>query len=365
VKFRCERDTLAEAVATAQRTVASRTGALPVLQDLRITATTDGIEVVGSDLEITNRVQAPADVERTGLAVIPKILGEIVRRLAPDEVVTVEVEGEEAHISAGNFTTSLRLKAAEDYPRLLPTTGSGVKVDAAEFAGALRQVVRAASKDDLRPILTGVLLASQPSGLRLVATDSYRLAMRDLEGVSMLPEGQRVLVAAKGLAEVQRLAGDGEIEVVLGEREVVFRTSRAEVTARLIDGDFPNYEQLIPTGYPNHLTVAKDVLLDALSRVEIVGQSRDNASVRLEMSSDGLQLSLTAQDVGSAEERVEAAYDGQEMTVAFNPQFLKEGVDAVDADEVVLEALDPLKPATLRPADGTAFLYLLMPVRTS
>ena len=113
--------------------------------------------------------------------------------------------------------------------------------------------MRAASKDDLRPILTGVLLTAHAGGLRLVATDSYRLAVRDLKGVSMLEEGQRVLVAAKGLAEVQRLAGDGEIEVVLRERDVVFRTSRAEVTARLIEGDFPNYEQLIPSGYPNRL----------------------------------------------------------------------------------------------------------------
>ncbi len=249
VKFRCERDTLADAVATAQRTVASRSGALPVLQDLRVTATSDGLELIGSDLEITNRVQVPAQVEETGVAVMPKMLGDIVRKLE-DGQVSVVVTGDEAVISSGRFTTSLRLKPAEDYPRLAPTDGQGVRVDAAAFASALRQVVRAASKDDLRPILTGVLLTAHGGGLRLVATDSYRLAVRDLKGVSMLPEGQRVLVAAKGLAEVQRLAGDGEIEVVLRERDVVFRTSRAEVTARLIEGEFPNYEQLIPSGYP-------------------------------------------------------------------------------------------------------------------
>ncbi len=255
VKFRCERDTLADAVATAQRTVASRSGALPVLQDLRISATADGLELIGSDLEITNRVQVPAEVEEPGIAVVPKLLGEIVRKLEPGPV-TVAVTGDEAVISAGRFSTSLRLKPAEDYPRLASSEGQGVKVDSHAFAAALRQVVRAASKDDLRPILTGVLMTAHAGGLRLVATDSYRLAVRDLKGVSMLTEGQRVLVAAKGLSEVQRLAGDGEIDVVLRERDVVFRTSRAEVTARLIEGDFPNYEQLIPSGYPNRLTVA-------------------------------------------------------------------------------------------------------------
>ena len=364
MKFRCERDTLAEAVATAQRTVASRSGALPVLQDLRLTATDNGLELIGSDLEITNRVQVPAEVEETGVAVMPKLLGEIVRRLEPGPV-TVAVTGDEAVITAGRFSTSLRLKPAEDYPRLASNDGSGVRLDAAMFAAALRQVVRAASKDDLRPILTGVLLTAHAGGLRLVATDSYRLAVRDLKGVSVLGEGQRVLVAAKGLAEVQRLAGDGEIEVVLRDRDVVFRTSRAEVTARLIEGDFPNYEQLIPSGYPNRLTVSREALLDALDRVQIVGQSRDNAAVRMSMSAEGLELTMSAQDVGNAQEALDAKFEGTELTVAFNPLFLRDGVEAVETTEVALETIDPLKPATLHPVDGGEFLYLLMPVRTS
>ncbi|MDZ4826941.1 MAG: DNA polymerase III subunit beta [Actinomycetota bacterium] len=364
MKFRCERDTLAEAVATAQRTVASRSGALPVLQDLRITATEAGLELVGSDLEITNRVQVPAEVEEPGVAVVPKLLGDIVRKLE-DGRVLVEVTGDEAVITSGRFTTTLRLKPAEDYPRLAPNDGSGVTVEAAAFASALRQVVRAASKDDLRPILTGVLLTAHGGGLRLVATDSYRLAVRDLKGVSMLADGQRVLVAAKGLAEVQRLAGDGQIEVVLRERDVVFRTSRAEVTARLIEGEFPNYEQLIPSSYPNRLTVAREALMDALDRVQIVGQNRDNAAVRLAMSGGGLELSMSAQDVGNAQETLDAKFEGGELTVAFNPVFLRDGVEAMDTDEVALETIDPLKPATLRSADGGEFLYLLMPVRTS
>jgi DNA polymerase-3 subunit beta len=363
VKFHCERDTLAEAVATVQRAVASRSGALPVLTDLRITADADGIELVGSDLEITNRVRVPAQVDEPGVAVIPKLLGEIVRKLE-EGTVTVTVD-DEAHISGGGFTTSLRLKAADEYPRLGVSQGQGVRIDAAAFAGALRQVVRAASKDDLRPILTGVLLAAQPGGLRLVATDSYRLAMRDLRGISMLAEGQKVLVAAKGLAEVQRLAGDGEIEIVLGEREVAFRTSRAEVTARLIEGEFPNYEQLIPSGYPNRLTVAKDAFRDAVERVMIVGQGRDNAAVRLTMGPGGLELSMVAQDIGSSSGSLEAKFEGTELAVAFNPQFLLEGIDAIDGAEVVLETVDPLKPATLRSTDSGDFMYLLMPVRTS
>jgi DNA polymerase-3 subunit beta len=364
VKFRCERDELANAVATAQRAVASRTGAPPILSDLRVTAGDKGLELIGSDLEITNRVVAPADVIEPGVAVVPKIIGEVVKRL-PEGSVTVEIDGDEAKITGGRSVTSLRLKAADDYPRLTVSEAPGVKVGAAEFAGALRQVVPAASRDDLRPILTGVLLASHAGGLRLVATDSYRLSVRDLAGVNPLEEGQKVLVSAKGLAEVQRLAGDGEIEIVLGERDVVFRTSRAEVTARRIEGEFPNYEQLIPSGYPNRLLVDREELASAVQRVMIVGQGRDNAAVRLAMHGGGVDLSVTAQEVGSSEESLDAKYEGGELTVAFNPQFLLDGIEAVGSDQVALETVDPLKPATLRAGDGGDYLYLLMPVRTS
>ena len=365
MKFRCERDVLADAVATAQRAVASRTGAPPILSDLRITAEEGTLELVGSDLEITNRVVIPADIEEPGVAVVPKIFGDVVKRLHEDQPVSVTIEGEEAVITDGRSRTELRLKAADDYPRLVRTEESGVRVSAEEFAGALRQVVPAASRDDLRPILTGVLLAAHGGGLRMVATDSYRLAVRDLKGLSPLAEGQRVLVAAKGLAEVQRLAGAGEIEIVLGERDVTFRTTRAQVTARRIEGEFPNYEQLIPSSYPNRLAVDTQELAEAVQRVMIVGQGRDNAAVRLAMHSSGVDLSVSAQEIGSSEESLDAKYDGTDVTVAFNPNFLLDGINAVGGEQISLETVDPLKPATLRPAEGGDFLYLLMPVRTS
>lgn len=365
MKFRCERDTLTEAIATAAKTVATRSGALPVLQDLRVEATPNGLELTGTDLEITNRICVPADVEEPGVALMPKLLGEIVRRLEPGPV-TVSVTGDEAVVGAGRFSTSLRLKPADEYPRLVAPAGEGVRIDAAAFAAALKQVVRAASRDDLRQTLTGVLLTAHGSGLRMVATDSYRLAVRDLPGVSMVPEGQRMLVAAKGLIEVQRLAGAGDLEVVFGDRDVVFRTAKdVEITARLIDGQFPNYEQLIPSGYPNRMVVNRAALLEALDRVQIVGQNNDGTSVRLSMSADVLELSMTA-DAGSAQEVLEpVSFTGTELTAAFNPVFLREGIDAVTTDEVALDTIDPLKPATLRGSGDDDFLYLLMPVRTS
>ena len=367
MKFRCERDTLAEGVATAQRAVASRTGAMPVLSGLRVSVGAGSLELVGTDLELTIRVRVPAESDSEGSAVVPpRLFSEIVRQLEGG-TVTVELSDDDAHIEAGRFATTLRTLSTAEFPRLPETTETGVRVAAGAFAEALRQVVSAASRDDARPILTGVLLTASSGGLRLVATDSYRLAFRDLEGVSMLAEGQKVLVAAKGLVEVQRLLtnADGEIDVVLGEREVVFRVGTTEVTTRLIEGEFPNYQQLIPSGYPNRLTVARDALQAAVNRVRLVGQSRDTAPIRIGMTSEGLELSAIAQDVGEAHESVEAKYEGTELTVAFNSQFLLDGLDAAASDEVVLESIDPLKPAVLKTPDSPDFLYLLMPVRIS
>ena len=376
MKFRCERDTLADAVATAQRAVASRTGAMPVLSGLKVTLAGDSLELVGTDLELTIRVRIPADGDGDGTAVVTaRLFSELLQKFDAG-VVNLEFGDDEATIESGRFTSKLRTLSASEFPRLPDASADGgVKVDAQAFGDALRQVISAASRDDARPILTGVLIAAVPEGLRFVATDSYRLGLRDLEGVSVLAEGQKVLVAAKGLAEVQRLLSasvtaaerkaGSEIEVVLGERDVLFRVGNTEVTTRLIEGEFPNYQQLIPSGYPNKLTVSREALQSAVNRVRLVGQSRDSAPIRLAMSAEGLQLSAIAQDVGEAHEALEAKYEGTDLTVAFNSQFLLDGIDAAASDEIVLESIDPLKPAVIKTPGTEGFLYLLMPVRIS
>ena len=233
------------------------------------------------------------------------------------------------------------------------------------MAEALRQVIPAASRDDARPILTGVLITATPTGIRLVATDSYRLAVRDLEGVGMLGEGQQVLVGARGLNEVQRVFSSGQIQVTLGEREVKFANESRSVTTRLIEGEFPNYGQLIPNGYPNRLTVSREALQEAARLMQIVGEGREGTPVRLAMSAAGLELSATAQERADAVETLDAKFEGTDLTVAFNPQFLIDGLGAIEGEEAVLETMDPLKPATLRGGDRQEFLYLLMPVRIS
>ncbi len=365
MKFRCERDTLADAIGTAQRAIAVRSGALPVLSGVHVTADNGTVELVGSDLDLTIRVTVPAQVDEPGQAVVPaKLFDGLATRLKAG-TVTFEVEGDDARISSGPARASVRLLPADEFPRVSPTEGTTVSVDAEPLAEALRQVIPAASRDDARPILTGVLIMATATGIRLVATDSYRLGVRDLDGVGMLSEGQKVLVGARGLNEVQRVFSSGQIDVTLGDREVRFANESRSVTTRLIEGDFPSYEQLIPSGYPNKLTVSRAVLEEAVRLMQIVGEGREGTPVRLAMSASGLELSATAQERADAAEAIDAKFEGSDLTVAFNPQFLLDGLLAINGEEAVLESMDPLKPATLRSAEHPEFMYLLMPVRIS
>jgi DNA polymerase-3 subunit beta len=176
-------------------------------------------------------------------------------------------------------------------------------------------------------------------------------------------------VPARALGELARVVGGATtVTLRLGADQATFEVGNTRLTTRLIEGEFPNYRQLIPSAYPNRLTVAKEPMIDAVRRVKLL--AREATPVRLALRADGVQLTAITQDVGQAREDVDAKYEGSEMTVAFNPDFLLEGIEATPGDEVVLETLDALKPATLKPTalnpdGGTDFLYLLMPVRVS
>jgi DNA polymerase-3 subunit beta len=365
VKFRCEKDVLVEALSTATRAVASRGGALPVLSGVKAELQGNTLSLAGRDLDLTIQVTAPVDGQRDGVIVLPaRLTADIVRALEPGAVTIDAESGDEAKISSGRSQFSVRLLPAEDFPRVTATVGDEVTLDAATFAEALRQVVRAASHDDARPILTGVLMAAEGDGLRLVATDSYRLAVRDLRGTSVLREGQTVLVPSKALGELGRvLSGADSVTLLLGERDATFIVGGTQLTTRLIEGEFPNYRQLIPNTHPNRLIVGREPLLDALRRVKLL--AREATPVRITLKAEGIELTAITQDVGQAHEDLDAKYEGAEMVIAFNPEYLADGIEAVEGDEVTLETVDALKPAVVRSVESQDYLYLLMPVRVS
>ena len=362
MKFRCEREILADALATAGRAASNRPSTIPALTGVRIDLDQDVLTVTGTDLELAIRVKVPVHSERDGSAVVPaRLIADIVKAL-PAGAVEVSVSDDDVSISAGRSHFSVLPLSLSDYPAQPDPQGDPVTLSSSDVGEALRQVVRAASTDTARPVLTSVLLAAEDDVMKLVATDSFRLAVRDLPPTAMLDAQQKVLIPGRALAELQRiLSDDDELVVRLGAREAVFEVGTTRLTTRLVEGEYPNYRNLLPSPYPNTLTVGREALLEALRRVKILAQ--DSTPVRLTLGGGTLQLTAITQDVGNATEEVDASYDGTEMTVAFNPDYLASGVEAVEGDEVTLSTMDPTKPAVLRGVGHDDYLYLLMPVR--
>ncbi len=358
MRIRAERDDLADVLSRAGRAIGTRSP-LAIVQGLLLEVEGKTLRVTGTDLDVTIRTELEVEVIGEGRTVIPaRLAGEAVRKLPPGAVV-IEAGDGEVEIAGGGPTFRFRELPVDDFPKVAePEVDGAIDVDGEVFGEALAQVATAASTDDARPILTGVFFESGGDTLRVVATDSYRLAVRDLPQMEADLSG---LVPVRALRELRRTIGADRVKIAIGTREATFQSERGTLTARLIEGTFPNYRQLIPETYPNRLTIERDALLEAIDRASLVAE--DHIPIRMNMQEGGVELSVTRQDVGGEIEHVVADYQGEEMTIAFNSRYLNDGVGAVDSDTVVLDMLDPLKPGVIRGADDDDFLYLLMPVR--
>jgi DNA polymerase-3 subunit beta len=379
MKFRCERDDLLEAVQFVSRAISNR-ATQPVLSGLRIEAGEDGkVALAATDLEVTMQTSLRAGVDEPGKAIVPgRLFGDMARSLGAG-ALSVAGGSNEVEIGSGRGRFRVKALAAEDYP-VLPiedrpsdTEGVIVEPDAHELATALSQVVRSASSDESRQVLTGVLWELSDNELTLAATDSYRLSVRTLKVTGGEGEQRRVVVPARTLAELVRaLQGAGGVRVTVKERLVLFELvtggegpdSRAGSTigSRFIEGEFPAYRQLIPEGYPNVLTVDREAFLEVVRRVGLLAQN--NLPVKLRLDTE-LEVSAHTPDIGEGQEVLDAQYQGEPLVIAFNPQFLIDGVAAIEGEQLVLEAADGLKPALLRGEGRVDFTYLLMPVRLS
>lgn len=361
MKFRCDRDDLSEALQTVMRGVSSRPG-IPALTGVLMYATADGsLTLTTTDLEVAARLTIEVQVGEEGTALVPaRLLADTAKSLS-DAPVEFDADQTQARIRSAAYEGALRLLPAEDFPALQPPSGIRVVVEAATFAEAVGQVARAASRDEARPVLTGVLVEVSREGVTLVATDSYRLAVREL--VATAAGEAKAIVPERAISEGGRAAQaieKGEVELFVDESQVSFQVGRLMLTSRLIEGEFPNYRQLLPERYENRLTVPRQQLLDAVRRVGLL--ARDTAPVRLEFNALGVKLSSSSPDLGQAVEAVEAQYEGEDITAAFNPHYLSDGLAAAVGDTVRLEVRDGLKPGVVRGA-SEEFTYLVMPVR--
>lgn len=360
MRIRADRDDLADVFSRANRGVGVRS-ALPILQGLLCEVSGSTLHITGTDLEMTVRTKADVEVIEEGRFVVPgKLVSEAIRKM-PDGAVTISSEEGAIEIAGNGPRFSIRELQVDDFPELAEPDFSGaVTIDGDLLASAVAQVTVAASTDAARPILTGVLVENGDEGMRLVATDSYRLAVRDLPDVRIDKGG---LIPARGLRELSRTVGSTQVQIAIHDREAVFGSERGSLSLRLIEGTFPNYRQLLPDSYPNRLTVDKERLLEALGRASLVAE--DHIPIRLKMSEGGVELTVSRQDVGGETEFIEGSFTGEaeEVDIAFNPRYLTDGVTAMEGDEVSVDVIDGLKPSVMRATGKGEFLYLLMPVR--
>lgn len=362
MKIHGEKDVLAEVGQSVLRVVSSR-ATLPVLGGVKITANSEGVEFAATDLEVFITVKADLAVSEEGSVVVPgRLFGEILRSL-PAGKVTITGKDGEIRIECGRSEFSVTGYPIADFPQAPEVAAvTPSRVPAAELARALKQVVRAASTDEARPVLTGVLWSLEAESLKLVATDSYRLAVRDVV-VKEGPGEGKAIIPGRALAEVSRhLTGstEGEAEIWLGDSQAAFAFGGMRLVTRLIEGEFPNWRHLIPEGYNNKLTIERETIASAVERVGLVAQA--NTPVKFHLAEE-VQLTATEAGVADASEVVEGDYAGEAMVIAFNPRFFSDGLDGLDSDKATLEVIDPSKPALIKSADKEEFVYLLMPVR--
>ncbi|MGH2693594.1 MAG: DNA polymerase III subunit beta [Actinomycetota bacterium] len=380
MKFRCERDELLEAVQFASRAISNR-ATLPVLSGLKVEASEGGeVTVAATDLELTMESAFRAGVDEPGRVIVPgRLFGEMSRTLSVGQVSLASGEGE-VEIGSGRGQFRVKTLASDDYPELPIDDRAGLEeglaleISPTELAIGLSQIIRSASADESRQILTGVLWEVGSGELTLAATDSYRLGVRRFTTSGGPAETRKVVVPARGLAELARAlqGGAAEVRTVVRDNLIVFfvrtqpeKGSGAEesvIGSRFIEGEFPNYRQLLPTGYENALRVNREALLDVVKRVGLLAQN--NMPVKLQLGKE-LEVSAHTPDVGEGQEIVDADYNGEPLVIAFNPQFLLEGASAVQAEKLVVELADGLKPAVLHGDEDESFTYLLMPVRLS
>jgi DNA polymerase-3 subunit beta len=364
MKFKSERDILVDALSAASRVVTTRTTG--ATSGILLSLHGNQLTVTGTDLDLTVRTTVDVIGFADGDVVVPaRLIVDAVRSLEAG-AVTVEGEEETVHVTLGRAHFSLRTFSVMDYPKLPDVGAPSTSLAALELVQGLNQVVRAAASDDARPLLTGVLFTTNEGSLRLIATDSYRLAVRDLVGVQAVGDGQDLLVPAKALQELQRaassLALDSEIGVTLTDAEICFIVGATSIASRLIEGNYPSVLQLIPASYPNTLRVAKDTLLTSLKRAKLLAKD-STSSVRLTLKEKNVEIRTQSHDAGDVEDNVDGDYTGEEITIAFNPTFLIDGIEAVPGDEIILESSDSSRPAMVHGVGDEQFRYLLMPVR--
>jgi DNA polymerase-3 subunit beta len=347
--------------------VASSRSAVQALAGVQIVVENGDVELRATDMEVGLRVPLEAEAARDGIAVLPaRLTLDVVRSLPADEV-TLELRPTEqdVEIVSGTATFHIRTLRVEDFP-VLPEPGgeTSVGVPAQAFVETIDKVARSASRDETRPILTGVLVSATGQELRMVATDSYRLSVKETTLEEPLSGSFEANVPARALQELARVAqqaGSDRLTAGVRDNQIVFQVDGTVLSSRLIDGQFPNYRQLLPESFEHELRVSGAELTEVVRRISLLAQK--NAPLRLSFREGELTVSAQTPDVGEASEALPVPFQGEPFEIGFNPEFLRDGLESVESGDVVLKLISPLRPGLIESADQSGFLYLVMPIR--
>lgn len=351
----------------AERAISTRS-ILPVLSGLRLEAKGGRLTAVGTDLEMTVVSQLPVKVHNQGTTIAPgKLLGDIIRSLS-DSDVELKTENDGLTVRCRDAEFQLRTYSTGDFPETtLPPSRTDVKVAGLDLSQAIKQVARAVSRDETRPILGGILLTVSDSTCRVVATDSYRLALRDVSFSEKANE-LSIVIPARALEELSKLAAEDQVELTLTENQVFFRTGNTMLSSRLLEGQFPNYQQLLPDSHATEVKCNRDELVAALRRVALLTPS--TAVIKMEFSQDrtgSVKLLAVSPETGSATETLAVDISGEDIEIAFNVQFLMDGLQALPEQDAVLRFVSAARPGIITAATPSEsnFVYLIMPIRVS
>jgi DNA polymerase-3 subunit beta len=357
---------LLEELQTAAR-VASTRSAVQALSGVQLHADDGHCELRATDMEVGLRLPLSAAVQAPGDVVLPaRLLLDIIRSLSGPEVsLELRAAEQDVEIISAGSTFRLRTLRNEDFPHLPAAAGEGaVTLAAPPFIATVAQVSRAASRDDTRPVLTGILVSASDHELRMVATDSYRLSVKTTRLSEPLAAPLEANVPARALAEVVRIAQQSGAEAIVinrTENQIVFTIGGAVLSSRLIDGQFPNYQLLLPDTADHELRIDREELAGVVRRVSLLAQK--NAPLRLSFSEGELVISAQTPDVGEARESLPVPFTGEAFEIGFNADFLRDGLESLESSDVVIKLTSSLRPGLIESADDSEFVYLVMPIR--
>ena len=374
----CSTDVFGRKLALVSRGVSARS-TIQLLGGILLEAADGALRLSATDMEISIQTVSPAEVEGEGRVVIPaRIFNDIVRSL-PAGNFTLEYDGSEGtvRLAAGENEYTIRTYAADDYPKLPQFEAEGsFRMPGDSLVETVEKVSRSYSRDETRPVLTGILISFEDARVRMVTTDSYRLSIKETELGSTPFEGSReAIIPARAMTEVSRIfsgSDETDVEVSLSENQALFRIGDVVFGTRLIDGNFPEYRRLLPTGFEREISVSREDLMGTLRRVNLFAQRQTPpVPVSLSFSEGSVEVIVKNGDVGEAHERLPANSE-DDFLISFNPGYLLDGVSAIDTEKVKFKLNEALKPGLIVPGEngeenGDAgepdFLYLIMPMR--